>query len=60
MATFKIAKIKYTYTVRGKTAQITRDDGAYAKFHDDENYITNWRDALMEMIADNNLYFSME
>ncbi len=55
--TFQIAKTVYTYSVHGKTATVTREDGAWATFHDDENYITDWRDALMEMIADNNLNF---
>ena len=58
MATFEIAKVKYTYTVHGKTAKVTREDGAWAKFHDDENCVDDWKTALMEMIADNNLYFS--
>ena len=60
MATFTIAKTKYTYTVHGKTATVTREDGAWAKFHDDENIIDDWRDALMEMIVDGNLHFSKE
>jgi len=60
METFRIAKVKYTYTVDGKTATVTREDGAWAKFHDDENNITNWEDALMEMIADDDLCFSTE
>lgn len=58
--TFRIAKVKYTYTIQGKTAKVTREDGAWAKFHDDENYIDNWKDALMEMVADDNLHFSTE
>ena len=60
MTTFEIAKVKYTYTVHGKTAKVTREDGEWAKFHDDENYIHNWKDALMEMVADGNLHFSKE
>ena len=60
MATFTIAKTKYTYIAQGKTATVTREDGAWAKFHDDENIINDWRDALMEMIVDGNLHFSKE
>jgi len=60
METFEIAKMQYRYTVQGKTATITREDGTWAKFHDDENEIDDWKTALMEMIADNNLCFSTE
>lgn len=56
--TFQIAKIRYEYTLSGKTATVTREDGAWAKFSDDENYINNWRDALMDMITDGDLYFN--
>lgn len=55
--TFRIAKVKYTYSVHGKTATVTREDGAWAKFHDDENFIDDWKSHLMEMVADNNLNF---
>ena len=55
--TFRVAKVRYEYTVHGKTATVEREDGAWAKFHDDENIIDDWTDALMEMVADNNLQF---
>ena len=55
----EIAKVCYEYNVRGKTATITREDGAWAKFHDDESYIDDWEDALVEMIADDSLFFEM-
>lgn len=55
--TFEIAKVRYEYIIQGKTATVTREDGAWAKFHDDENRIDDWKDALTEMIADDNLHF---
>ena len=57
--TFSIAKVRYTYTVHGKTATVKREDGAWAKFHDDENNINDWKDALMNMVADNHLSFQV-
>lgn len=60
MEQFRIAKVRYTFSVLGKTAMVEREDGAWVKFHDDENIIDDWKTALMEMIADNELNFRDE
>lgn len=60
MKQFSIAKVRYTFSVHNKTATVERDDGAWAKFHDDENIIDDWKTALMEMVADNELNFNNE
>ena len=53
---FTIGKVGYTYDIDEKTAIVTREDGRWARFHDDENIVTDWKDALMEMIADNDIF----
>ena len=56
MNKFSIAKVRYVYTIEGKTATITREDGAHAQVRDDENEITDWKNVLMEMVANDNLF----
>ena len=57
--TFQIAGVEYNYTVSGKTVTMGREDGAIAKFHDDENYIEEWEDAVMNMVADDNVAWAI-
>ena len=57
MHSFTVAKVQYEYTVRGKEAIIVREDGGWAKIHDDENDIDDWETELMNMVADDAITF---
>ena len=57
MNQFTVAKTQYEYTVHGKAAIVVRDDGAWAKVHDDENTIDDWENELSEMVANDTMNF---
>ena len=49
-----ISKVEYEYetSIDNRTVSITREDGAVAKFHDDENIVDDWEEWMTENIPD--------
>lgn len=49
-----ISKIEYDYetSTDNRTITIIREDGAVAKFHDDENIVDDWEEWMIENIHD--------
>ena len=49
-----ISKVEYEYetSIDNRTISITREDGAVAKFHDDENIVNDWDEWMIENIQD--------